>query len=65
MNRARVREKARQVVDACRSDLGECESGGLNNAVTTLLTAIESLCDVSEDQDRELADLRSRLGGAS
>ena len=57
-SRAKAREKARRTVSACRTSLGECEGGALNDAVTSLLTAIEELCDVSEDQDHEIARLR-------
>ena len=64
MNRARAREGARNIASACRNDLGRCEAGGLNNVVTALLTAIENLADVSEDQDRELAELHKRIGSA-
>ena len=48
MNRARLREGARNIVSACQNDLGECEAGGLNNVVTALLTAIQNLADVSQ-----------------
>jgi hypothetical protein len=69
MNRAQrrhMREGGRNIVSSCRHDLGLlCEAGSLDVVSLSagefaLLATIENLCDVSEQQDGELDELRKR-----
>jgi len=52
--RAELRKNIREGCSACRTELALCDAGRLNDVVTALTAAVESLVRLSEEQDEDL-----------